>query len=311
VPNPQASHNSPAPRPYRGRFAPSPTGLLHTGSLFTALASWLDARSSQGEWLLRMEDLDPPRESKAAADGILFALEALQLHWDGPVLYQSQRGAAFEEALARLKSLGRLFPCTCSRQDLGNHGPVYPGTCRAISTTPDQPHALRCRIDEIRISFDDRLQGTYAQHLPTDCGDFVVRRKDNLYAYQLAVVVDDAASGITDVVRGIDLLDSTPRQVFLQQLLGYPTPRYAHLPIVTDNHDDKLSKQQGARPVDIQQPSPALFRALQLLQQNPPAALQYEPPEAILQWAVSAWQPARLANLKRIREFQQDTDTAV
>jgi glutamyl-Q tRNA(Asp) synthetase len=274
---------------------------LHAGSLFTALASWLDARSCGGEWLLRMEDLDPPRESREAADGILFALDALHLHWDGQVLYQSTRAAAYEDALAKLSARGRLFPCTCSRQELGKTG-IYPGTCRLQSGRPAEPHALRCRADDAPITIKDRLQGEYSQHLGRDCGDFVVKRKDNLYAYQLAVVVDDAESGITDIVRGIDLLDSTPRQVFLQQLLGYPTPRYAHLPVVTDEHNDKLSKQQGARPVDTSQPSAALYAALCQLMQDPPAALQYENPPAILQWGLDHWRPSVMAGLATVSE---------
>jgi glutamyl-Q tRNA(Asp) synthetase len=295
------SRESPAPKPYRGRFAPSPTGLLHAGSLFTALASWLDARCNAGEWLLRIEDLDPPRESREAADGILSALETLNLFWDGQVLYQSTRSTAYDEALAALDGLGRIFPCTCSRHQPGETR-VYPGTCRTKSAIPAGQYALRCLVDDAVITINDRLQGEYSQHLGIDCGDFVVKRKDSLYAYQLAVVVDDAASGITDIVRGMDLLDSTPRQVYLQQLLGFPTPRYAHLPVVTDRHNDKLSKQQGAQPVDTAHPSAELHAALCRLKLDPPADLQYENPHTILQWAIGHWQPSALAGLTSIPE---------
>jgi glutamyl-Q tRNA(Asp) synthetase len=247
-----------------------------------------------------MEDLDPPRESREAAEGILFALDTLHLHWDGQILYQSTRSAAYEEALAKLTSQGRVYPCTCSRQELGKSG-IYPGTCRSKSGRPASPHALRCRVDDAVITFKDRLQGEYSQHLNRDCGDFVVKRKDNLYAYQLAVVVDDAYSGITDIVRGIDLLDSTPRQVFMQQLLGFATPRYAHLPVVTDSNNDKLSKQQGALPVDVSRPSAALYTALCRLRQSPPAVLQHESPPTILQWALANWQPSELVGLAAVR----------
>ena len=288
---------------YRGRFAPSPTGLLHAGSLLTALASWLDARTSDGIWLLRMEDLDPPRESKEAADGILYALEMLGLHWDGPVLYQSQRLEAYQDALATLAAKDRIFPCICSRQDIGNAGKVYPGTCRELELQTDQPHALRCRVDDREICIEDRLQGHYCQNLIRETGDFVVKRKDGLIAYQLAVVVDDAMQGITDIVRGMDLLDSTPRQLFLQELLDCSQPRYAHLPVLVDKDGNKLSKQQGAAPVDVTRPAKALFRALVQLQQQPPDELLTAPTQDILQWAVNAWNPGALHNQTSLREI--------
>ena len=288
---------------YRGRFAPSPTGLLHAGSLLTALASWLDARTSDGIWLLRMEDLDPPRESKEAADGILFALDALHLHWNGPVLYQSQRIEAYQDALATLVAKDRIFPCTCSRQDFGNDSRIYPGTCRERLIQPDQAHALRCRVDDRVISVEDRLQGHYSQNLIRDTGDFVIKRKDGLFAYQLAVVVDDAMQGITDIVRGIDLLDSTPRQLFLQELLDCSQPRYAHLPVLVDKDGNKFSKQQGAAPVDVTRPAEALFRALAQLQQEPPEELLTAPTQDILQWAVNAWNPGALNNQTSLREI--------
>jgi glutamyl-Q tRNA(Asp) synthetase len=258
---------------YRGRFAPSPTGPLHFGSLVAAVGSFLDARAHRGEWLLRMEDLDHPRCVPGAADAILRTLEALGLHWDGPVLQQSARDAAYAAALARLDEAGQIYGCACTRREVadsalaGIDGPVYPGTCRDGLPPGRAARAWRLRCDGARIAFDDAIQGRIAQDLEREIGDFVLQRADGLYAYQLAVVVDDAEQGITDIVRGADLIDSTPRQIHLQRLLGLPTPRYAHLPVAVNARGEKLSKQTLAAAVDARKPVPLLNRVLAFLGQ--------------------------------------------
>jgi glutamyl-Q tRNA(Asp) synthetase len=252
--------------PYRGRFAPSPTGPLHFGSLLAAFGSWLIARQAGGQWLVRIEDLDPPREVPGAADGQLRTLERFGLVPDGPVLRQSSRGALYREALERLLDRGDAFECHCSRSDLAGSGGVH-RACVAGARRPDP--AIRLRVpDGTVIGFDDRVQGAVVQDVAQAVGDFVLRRADGLWAYQLAVVVDDAAQGITEVVRGADLLDSTARQVFVQRRLGLPTPRHAHLPLVLDADGRKLSKSLAALPVDGHDPLPALRAAWLALGQD-------------------------------------------
>lgn len=279
---------------YRGRFAPSPTGPLHFGSLIAAVGSYLEAKSHHGEWLLRMEDLDPPREIPGAADSILTTLETYGFEWDSPILFQSLRGEAYEDALVRLRQSGSLYPCACTRKEVadsatrGIEGPVYPGTCRQ-GTLGREPRAWRVRTKLEESSFDDALQGKQSQVLERDTGDFVLKRADGLYAYQLAVVVDDAAQSITHIVRGADLLDSTPRQIWLQQLLGLPTPHYAHLPIAINTRGEKLSKQTLAAPLDLANQAPALWQALNFLGQNPPAELRNDL-STLWHWAKSSWQ---------------------
>lgn len=257
-----------AERGYRGRFAPSPTGPLHAGSLVAALASWLDARANDGAWLVRMEDIDPPREVPGAAQDILATLADFGMTSDEPVLWQSTRSGAYAEALARLQADGLVYGCSCTRteitaaaQALGLAPGVYPGTCRAGARGPVR--ALRMNVDNALIGFDDRWHGHVVQHLAAAVGDFIVRRADGLWAYQLAVAVDDAAQGITDVVRGADLLDNTPRQILLQRALALPTPRYLHVPVVLSDAGEKLSKQTGARPLDRDAPLQELERAWQ------------------------------------------------
>ena len=245
--------------PYRGRFAPSPTGPLHAGSLVAALGSWLDARAHGGVWLLRVEDLDPPREMPGAADDILATLAAFGLDADEPVLWQSERTDAYRAALQRLRDAGLAYPCSCSRrvaeaaaQAAGLPDGVYPGTCRR-GAAAGTAHATRLRVPDPPadvIAFDDRAFGRYGQALARTVGDFVLQRADGLWAYQLAVVVDDADQRVTDVVRGADLLDNTPRQRWLQQQLGLPHPRYLHLPVVSNAQGEKLSKQTGAAALD-------------------------------------------------------------
>ena len=254
---------------YTGRFAPSPTGPLHMGSLIAAAASWLDARAAGGRWLVRIEDLDRPRCLPRAADDMLRVLGRLGLSWDGEVLYQSRRLARYREAVATLQA--HTYWCGCTRREIadsslglaadGAH--IYPGTCRAGNTRA--PRALRVRTSGEPIRFVDRVQGVQEQVLERDIGDFVLYRADGLFAYQLAVVVDDAEQSVTDVVRGADLLDSTPRQIYLQRLLGLPTPRYLHVPVAINAVGEKLSKQTGAAP--IESPPAALRQALRFLGQ--------------------------------------------
>lgn len=259
----------------RGRFAPSPTGALHAGSLAAALASWLDARAHGGTWLIRIEDLDPPREVAGAARQILEALAAFGMTSDEPPVYQSSRGALYEEALRRLEDSRLVYGCACSRSDIaaaqqarGLPAHVYPGTCRA-GTAGRPARALRVRVPDEVIGFVDRSAGPLAQNLAREVGDFVIRRADGLWAYQLAVVVDDGEQRITDVVRGADLLDNTPRQVWLQQALGLPTPRYLHVPVVTNTAGEKLSKQTGATALDLANPLAELERAWRHLKFEP------------------------------------------
>lgn len=258
----------PAAQTYRGRFAPSPTGALHFGSLLAAFGSWLMARHAGGEWLIRIEDLDPPREVAGAAERQLADLRAFGLDSDAPVLRQSERGAYYQAALDTLLANGDAFVCHCSRSDLADDGGVH-RACVAEGARPDP--AIRFRVPAGTVlTFEDAIQGTCRQDVAADVGDFVLRRADGLWAYQLAVVVDDAAQGITDVVRGADLLDSTPRQILLQRALGLPTPRYAHLPLVVDGSGRKLSKSLAALPVDAADPLPAMHAVWRALGQASP-----------------------------------------
>ncbi|HEY9132386.1 MAG TPA: tRNA glutamyl-Q(34) synthetase GluQRS [Dyella sp.] len=250
---------------YRGRFAPSPTGRLHFGSLVAAVGSWLCARHASGQWLLRMEDIDPPREVPGSAQAILGALPAFGLHADLPTLYQSQRHDAYEAAFDRLRKADLVFPCWCSRSDLaGSNGLHRDGYCAAAPVQGREP-AWRARVPDIAVDFVDGLQGPQRQWLRETAGDFVIKRVEGYYAYQLACVVDDADQGVTEVVRGHDLLDSTPRQIWLQRALGLPTPSYLHLPLALDTQGRKLSKSDGAHPVDPANPIPALHSALTFL----------------------------------------------
>lgn len=241
---------------YIGRFAPSPTGPLHFGSLVAALASYLDARKAGGLWRVRMEDVDETRCQPKWADHILRQLESLGLHWDGEVWVQSQRKAVYEAALETLIQHKQAYACTCSRREVADNavagidGPVYPGTCRPGPNHPGEPAAWRLRTHDKPIAFTDAIQGLQKQVLARDVGDFVIKRRDGLFAYQLAVVVDDAAQGITHVVRGADLLDSTPRQIHLMRSLGFPVPGYAHLPVALNGEGQKLSKQTLAPGLD-------------------------------------------------------------
>jgi glutamyl-Q tRNA(Asp) synthetase len=280
---------------YRGRFAPSPTGPLHFGSLVAAVGSYLEAKSRGGEWLVRMEDLDPPREQPGAAERILRTLEACGMGWDGKPMYQSQRREAYRAALAHLEAQGLVYVCGCSRREIADSGLspdgalVYPGTCRNGVAPGKTPHATRVRVDPETIEFEDALQGKISQNLAGEVGDFVLLRADGLYAYQLAVVVDDAEQGITDVVRGADLLNSTPRQIYLQRLLGLRTPRYLHLPAAVNAAGEKLSKQTRAAPVDESNPVPVLAQVMDFLGQAPPAQLGRASLAEFWRWALAHW----------------------
>jgi glutamyl-Q tRNA(Asp) synthetase len=290
------------PAPYVGRFAPSPTGPLHVGSLVAAVASFLDARAAGGRWLLRMEDLDRPRCEPGAADTILRQLEAYSLPWDGAVLYQSQRDDAYTEALDALRRQGAVFPCTCTRSQLAQAPrnaegeTVYPGTCRLHTIPRAAAHAWRARVENVSTHFVDRIHGALQQNLADEVGDFVVRRADGLFAYQLAVVVDDAFQGVTHVVRGADLLWNTPRQVYLQTLLGLPTPVYAHVPLITNAAGQKLSKQTLAPALPERGRRAVLAQALAALGHPPPADLAGAAASDLLAWASAHW---RIENVPR------------
>jgi len=282
---------------YVGRFAPSPTGPLHFGSAAAALASWLDARAARGRWLVRIEDLDAHRVQPGAAGRILQTLERLGLSWDGPVLYQSLRAPLYETALEKLRP--HAYRCGCTRREIadsslglaGDGARIYPGTCRPGLPPGKRALAWRLRTSAEAVTFNDRVQGPQSQALATQVGDFVLYRADGQFSYQIAVVVDDAAQGITDVVRGADLLDSTARQIYLQRLLGLPTPRYLHVPVVLGPSGDKISKQNRAPPIDLAQRDRVIRAALRFLGQPDTADLE----EAIAAWDVNRI-PARKAS---------------
>lgn len=290
--------SSDTPPPYTGRFAPSPTGLLHIGSLLTALASYADAKAHGGRWLVRMEDLDPPRETAGAADDILRTLEAFGFEWDGETVYQSRRYGLYEETLGRLKEKGLVYPCYCSRKDwqaaakMGADGFVYNGRCGRAGFRPSENDAAktpawRLRVPDGVIGFDDGIVGHYAQNPARDIGDFVLLRADGFWAYQLAVVADDAEQGVTHIVRGQDLLVSTPRQIWLQRCLGADTPHYAHLPLLVNKQGQKWSKQTLAPALDLNRRELLLRQVMAYL--NLPAAPEVERPSELLAWAVKHW----------------------
>ena len=293
---------------YRGRFAPSPTGPLHFGSLVAAVGSCLEARARGGEWLVRMEDLDRPREAPGAADAILRTLEAYGFEWDGEVLFQSVRDAAYGAALARLEKQGAVYPCACTRREISDSflsivgEPVYPGTCRNGVLPGRQARTTRVRVEDAVVAFDDRLQGRIAQNLAHEVGDFVVRRSDGFFAYQLAVVVDDFEQGVTHVVRGADLLASTPRQLLLQRMLAYPTPQYTHLPVAVNRSGEKLSKQTLAAPLPERDASAALLRALRFLGQDTPADLATASVPEIWNWARKNWRAEAIPRRRSLPE---------
>jgi glutamyl-Q tRNA(Asp) synthetase len=285
-----------------GRFAPSPTGPLHFGSLVAAVGSYCMVRRGGGRWLLRMDDLDLPRVAPGAADDILRTLEALGFSWDGPVVWQSRRAEAYGEALERLRQQGQLYDCACSRREIlasaphpGEEGPVYPGTCRQGLPAGRSPRAVRIRVPDRTIVFNDGVLGRYAQNLAGEVGDFVLRRADGMYAYQLAVVVDDAASGVNQVVRGADLLASTPRQIFLLESLALEVPDYFHLPLVLNSDGSKLSKRHADDDCpDVWRGGGLLCKALRWLGQPVPVELGLAPPAEVLAWGSTAFEVNRI-----------------
>ncbi len=285
-----------------GRFAPSPTGPLHFGSLVAALGSYLDARARGGRWMVRLEDVDEPRTQPGAAESILATLEHCGFEWDGAVEVQSRRKALYKDALDRLRAAGHAYPCGCTRKEIADStlapdgARIYPGTCRHGLASGRSERAWRVRTDGATLEFEDRLQGRIAQSLEREVGDFVLFRADGYFAYQLAVVVDDAAQGITDIVRGADLLDSTARQIHLQRLLGLPTPTYLHLPVAVNPAGEKLSKQteaQAAGPA-------AIAAALAFLGHAPPAVLRAAPAKELVAWGIAHWDSARLPKARAI-----------
>lgn len=292
---------------YVGRFAPSPTGPLHFGSLVAALGSCLEARARGGRWLLRMEDVDEPRCSLEAADDLLRTLEAFGFAWDGPVLVQSRRKERYREVLDFLQHRGMVFPCACSRRELADSrlaadgAPIYPGTCRAGLPPGRAARSWRLRVEAGEPEcFDDALQGCLCQDLASAVGDYVLLRADGYFAYQLAVVVDDADQGVTHVVRGADLLDSTPRQLYLQRCLGLPRPVYGHLPVAVNEQGEKLSKQTQAPGLARVGAPLELHRALEFLGQSPPEELRWGGVADVWQWARNHWSLDHVPRRRRL-----------
>jgi glutamyl-Q tRNA(Asp) synthetase len=283
---------------YTGRFAPSPTGNPHLGTLLAAVASYLQARIKRGKWLLRIEDVDTARRIRGADDAMLRTLDKFGFEWDDDVVWQSQRTALYQQALEQLDADGRVFPCTCSRkllaQTAADQYGIYPGTCRSQKLPFPHDHAVRIRVADIQISFSDAVSGDFQQSLATECGDFVIKRRDGLFAYQLAVVVDDALQGVTEVVRGADLLDSTPRQIFLQRCLDYNQPDYLHIPLILDHDGRKLSKSEGAAELNPDRPVKSIHAALGHLGQQPPAELAQSGLVDVWQWALENWDSRKI-----------------
>lgn len=290
--------------PVTGRFAPSPSGPLHFGSLVAALASFCQARSQQGRWLLRIEDVDTPRVVSGAADQILRDLEAFGFSWDGPVLYQSDQFERYRYYLEKLLAEGSAFACECSRRSLreqgvdsGPLGQIYPANCRHKNLSPEG-HSIRLNTESATsVAFVDQVYGRFEMNLPATVGDFVLRRADNIYAYHLAVVVDDELQAVNEVVRGADLLENTCLHILLQQRLGFSSPRYLHVPLVNNALGVKLSKQTGASPIDHENAARQLLAALEHLGHSPEAGLRNCRPDEVLDWATANWNPARIPAL--------------
>ncbi len=275
---------------YKGRFAPSPTGAMHFGTLLAAVGSYLQAKKNNGEWIIRMEDVDLTRKVAGADSDILHTLEAFGFEWQGEVLYQSTQNEYYENTLQQLIKQSLVFPCLCTRKQLAETGStIYPGICRQHQLPEKNAHALRLITQDINITFHDTIMGQQSQNMALQCGDFIIKRRDGLFAYQLAVVVDDAMQGISEIVRGTDLLDSTPRQIYLQQLLGYHTPTYCHLPLAVDASGNKISKSEGAAKVDIKNKENLLCEALKFLGQKPASDLSGCGINDIWCWAIENW----------------------
>ncbi|MCD9464269.1 tRNA glutamyl-Q(34) synthetase GluQRS [Photobacterium phosphoreum] len=278
---------------YVGRFAPSPSGPLHFGSLIAALGSYLQAKSQQGKWIVRIEDLDPPREMLGAANDILRTLEAFGFMWDGDIMYQSLRHDAYHAQIDAWLAQGNAYYCQCSRKDIKQTGGFYPGTCRTLNQRHSNG-AVRLQVDTPITHFDDLLHGHIELPFALAREDFIIRRRDGLFAYNLAVVLDDIEQGITEVVRGADLIEPTGRQIGLYRQLGHPEVSYLHLPLAITDNGNKLSKQNHAPAIDKHNPRPALMAALRFLGFSPPTELVTESVEQILQWGITHWQLKQL-----------------
>ena len=275
---------------YRGRFAPSPTGAVHFGTLIAAVGSFLQAKKNDGEWLIRIEDVDTTRTIDCSDKEILNTLEVFGFEWDGEIIYQSYQTEHYQQALEQLISQSLVFPCSCSRKKLAeSNSDIYPGTCRAKILPEPGEYAFRLIANDTTVEFNDIVMGKQSQNIKHKCGDFVIKRRDNLFAYQLAVVVDDARQNITEIVRGSDLLDSTPRQIYLQQLLGYTTPGYCHLPLAVDDDGNKISKSEGGASVEIKYKEKLLCKSLAFLGQNPPGDLSDSSINDIWKWSIENW----------------------
>ena len=274
--------------PYVGRFAPTPSGDLHLGSLYTAVASYLDARAHGGRWLLRIEDLDAPRTVAGATARIIATLRRFGFEWDGEIMRQGSRIEHYRAALESLRDRGLTFECTCSRSQLEDEQ-IYPGTCRTLARQPAADTATRLSVEPQFVSFSDEIQGTYRQNVAAAVGDLIIRRRDQVFAYLLAVVIDDAAQGVTHVVRGADLLDNTPRQIYLQRCLGLDSPRYAHVPVLTETDGTKLAKSRRSMRVQCAVAHRQLVSVFSLLGMNPPAELQSMELNALWQWGIANW----------------------
>ena len=288
---------------YIGRFAPSPTGPLHFGSLVAAVGSYLEAKTKNGKWLLRVEDIDPPREVKGATKSIISTLEQFGFEWDEHITYQSRRYDIYQQYIDKLMHRSLAYSCGCSRKEIAEvanrsaNGLIYPGTCRA-GLGNKQPRSVRLLTENIDIHFNDLAQGDITQNLETESGDYVIKRADGLYAYNLAVVIDDQLSGVTDIVRGYDLLPCTCQHIYLQRVLHFDTPRYAHLPIAINNSGQKLSKQNLAKEVDGHKKVLTLFNALTFLNQNPDPHLLDCDLDAVWKWALDNWDIAPIKGVK-------------
>ena len=288
--------------PYIGRFAPTPSGYLHFGSLLAALASYLDARHQQGRWLIRVEDLDQPRSIPGASEHIIETLACYGMYSDGEIIFQQDRLTTYQAQIDQWLTTGQAYYCDCSRRQLAEFNGIYPGTCRHRQLPAAADHAVRLIAPKQPLTALDRLQPPLTQDLATATGDFIIRRRDGIYAYQLAVVLDDIAQGVTDVVRGADLLDSTPRQQWIYQLLGQPLPRYLHIPLLLRADGEKLSKRLGSTPLDPAQAPTELFRALQALAQQPPLALRNANIAEQLEWAIAHWRPQQLSPTQSLQQ---------
>ncbi len=286
---------------YKGRFAPSPTGSVHFGTLIAAVGSYLQAKKNNGEWLIRMEDVDTTRKVIGADKDILDTLEAFGFEWQGEIIYQSQRTVRYQQVLEQLISQSLVFPCLCTRKQLAKiNTSIYPGSCRSRQLPEKNTHALRLLAQDKTIHFSDAVMGEQTQNIKSQCGDIIIKRRDGLFAYQLAVVVDDAEQGINEIVRGADLLGSTARQIYLQQLLCYPTPHYCHLPLVVDASGYKISKSKGAGKVDLKHKEKLLVNTLQFLGQHPPESLFKSSIAEIWNWAIKHWSIEKVTSNKHI-----------